>query len=319
MARQPRIAIPLVLMALVAGCTGPAGLQSTSPTPATPSPSPTGILASPSASTAAPSTPVATVPPDLGTHAQMERDGVRVSIDVDAVPLRKDGRATVTLTVENRSNNVVRWLADGCRVPVSATIRFVGDSWIGGIDQTGVAAAFKELALQPLLQNGFAALGAEFDDPMQGQPLQGCSDIGIVEQLKAGAHITRTVTWPDPDPIIPQLPNGPIEIVASFPFHGWPGDPEGQRYEPIAARLPSWLVSDDSIDFLPPGPAIDAALADPQFAAWLLTKPRDQWVNSSRDLDPVAGSWEIGLFVLNGYALVKLDSRTGQVISRRFG
>jgi hypothetical protein len=319
MARHPRIAIPLALVALVAGCTGPVGLQSTSPTPATVAPTATGVLASPPALTAAPSTPVATIPPDLPTHAQVERDGVRVSIDVDAVPLRKDGPATVTLTVENRSTRVVRWLADGCRVPVSASIRFVGDSWIGGTNQTGVAAQFKELALQPLLQNGFAALGAAFNDPMRAQPLQGCSDIAIVEQLKSGAHITRTVTWPDPHPIIPQLPNGPIEIMASFPFHGWPGDPDGTRYEPIVARLPSWLVSDDVVDFLPPGPAIDAALADPPFAAWLATKPRSQWVNSSRDLDPALGTWEIGLFVVDGYALVTLDSRTGKVISRRFG
>ena len=319
MARHPRIAIPLALMALVAGCTGPAGLQSTSPTPATVPPTATSVRASLPALTAAPSTPVATIPPDLATHAQVERDGVRVSIDVDAVPLRKDGPATVTLTVENRSSRVVRWLTDGCRVPVSASIRFVGDAWIGGTNQTGVAAQFKELALQRRLQNGFAALGAAFNDPMQGQPLQGCSDIAIVEQLKAGAHITRTVTWPDPYPIFPQLPNGPIEIVASFPFHGWPGDPDGTRYEPIAARLPSSLVSDDVIEFLPPGPAIDAALADSQFAAWLATKPLSQWVNSRRNLDPALGTWEIGLFVVDGYALVTLDSHSGKVISRRFG
>ena len=87
---------------------------------------------------------------------------------------------TVTLTVENRSSRVVRWLADGCRVPVSASIRYVGVSWIGGVTQTGIAAQFKELALRPLLQNGFAALGAEFNDPMQGQPLQaGGGDRGL--------------------------------------------------------------------------------------------------------------------------------------------
>ena len=321
MAGQPRISVSLVLIVLVAGCTGPIGLQPT-PSTATVAPTPGSSPASPDPSfasgippTPGPSQPAASIPADLVTHASTKRDGVEVSIDVDSVPLRMDARAAVTLTVENQGQRPVRWLTDGCVIPVEAYLRFIGEDWIGGTVQTGLAAEFKGLALQPLFQSGSSPLAADFEDAMRPGPDQGCLDMGIVKVLEPGVRLERTVFWPDPERTFP-APNGPIEIVASFRFYGWDGDPEDTRYDPIETRLTSWLVSSDVFDFLPPGPAIDAALADPIFAAWLESTPRETWGNSQRDLDRSAGTWDIGLFA-GGYMLVKLDARTGQVISRR--
>jgi hypothetical protein len=87
------------------------------------------------------------------------------------------------------------------------------------------------------------------------------------------------------------------------------------------ARLPSWIESDQVVDFIPPGPAIDVALADQQFRTWLEAAGRTGWVNSSRTLDLEAGTWEIGLFRDGGpgfYASVTFDARTGEVLEHRF-
>ena len=315
MARQPRIVVGLLFVILVAGCAGPIGSAPASETPTVAStPGSSHGSAEPS-SAPSPSQPAASIPADPVTHAGTTRNGVEVSIDVDSVPLGMGARAAITLAVENQGQRPIRWLTDGCEIPVEAYVRFIGEDWIGGTVQTGLAAEFKALALQPLFQAGFSPLAAEFENAMRPGSDQGCLDMGIVKVLEPGVRLERTVFWPDPERTFP-APNGPIEIVASFRFHGWNGDPEDTRYDPVETRLASWLVSNDSIDFLPPGPAIDAALADPAFATWLASNPRETWVNSYRDLDLATGTWEIGLFA-SGYMLLKLDARTGLVVSRR--
>ena len=73
---------------------------------------------------------------------------------------------------------------------------------------------------------------------------------------------------------------------------------------------------------LSPALAIDAALADPEFAAWVTADPEMTWVNPNIVLQD--GTWAIGLFK-NGkvfgrptrYGELKIDAR-GQIVGRRF-
>jgi hypothetical protein len=45
---------------------------------------------------------------------------------------------------------------------------------------------------------------------------------------------------------------------------------------------------------LVPALAIDAALADPQFAAWVEAEPESTWINP--DVTLIEGTWHVGLF-----------------------
>jgi hypothetical protein len=72
---------------------------------------------------------------------------------------------------------------------------------------------------------------------------------------------------------------------------------------------------------LSPALAIDAALGDPQFAAWIVAVPETSWINPSVDLGD--GTWTIGLFrngpngELDLFGAVTIDAAAA-IVHRRF-
>jgi hypothetical protein len=56
------------------------------------------------------------------------------------------------------------------------------------------------------------------------------------------------------------------------------------------------VVGEAGASVLAPGLAIDAALADPGFAAWVSAGPLDRWINP--DVARIGDAWHIGLFKL---------------------
>jgi len=176
--------------------------------------------------------------------------------------------ADVLVTVENTGAREVRYATDGCELAVDISILLVDDNWIGGIQQSGIAAEFKAAALEPFGHAGFSPL-----------------------------------LVPVADPAVP-------------PDAGW-----DDSHEPIVAALDTWIVSEYEPTFLPPGAAIDAALADPTFAAWLAESPSSTWVNTHHVLDVEGRTWTIGLFrdpASGLYGSVILDAATGEAIGHRF-
>ena len=310
----------VLLASLVAACTEPPP-PSASAGPTTPSARPTGAGSPGPSAIASPSTgplpsfsfvPAGRVPGDLATRATTTREDVNVAIRVRSVPLRIGEPVDVTLTVRNTGDREVRWITDGCETAVDVFGALTGENWIGGAEQTGIAGAFKAAALEPVGHSGDGALTFRLDDPRIPAGA-GCADIGLIKTLPAGSIVTREVRWTGDAPIAPR---GPAEIVATFHYQGHVGDPEDVEYAPIVARLATWIVSDFVPEFLPPGPAIDVALADAAFADWLDDEPQSTWINTHRVLDRERGTWEIGLF-RNGsagfYGGVVMDARTGEI------
>jgi hypothetical protein len=323
---------------LLASC---AGQPSANPTPGatsfSPSPAPSVPSAPPThlpAVTPPPSvTPEPTMPGDLATHVQAMTEGVQLSIDAASVPLRAGVPIEVALRIENRGSKTVYWGDDRCGLPGSHYVHLVSEAWRGGVPHAGIAAEFKAFALEveghagdsPLsiwLQPDEATqqLGCiEVGSSNQGEPLSGRltpGGVGYIRELAAGASMEGLVSWlgTSEDPI----PEGAADLVYSFRFSM---DPEAGNALSVEARLASWIVSDEVVDFIPPGPAIDLALADEQFMTWLAAADTEGWINSSRTLDLEAGTWEIGLFRDGGpgfYATVTLDARTGEVLRHRF-
>ena len=235
---------------------------------------------------------------------------MRVTLQVESVPLRADVETWATMTVQNLGADPVLWL-DSCEIPVRLGVRF-GGAWIGGAPQLGVAGEFKALALRGE-GSGASQLMSAFTAEQRVGRTTGCSDTGITLVLAPGERLTQRAVWMPPDHS--PLPDGPVTLEAAFPFSGRGREAE---LDPLAAKLESWLVSSEPWPWLTPAQAVDAALADPAFFAWLLEVPSRTWINAQLHLDTEKGIWEVGLFRDEPGSvwakIIKIDATTGQVI-----
>ena len=123
-------------------------------------------------------------------------------------------------------------------------------------------------------------------------------------------------------------PAGPATVRASFPMIGIVGEvPEGEiDSDPVVAALTTELRAGGSRDdpALAPALAIDAALADPEFGAWVDAAAPETWINPH--LVHQEGTWFVGLFRsrpndpqrLEMFGEVQVDA-SGRILARRFG
>ena len=256
--------------------------------------------------------PVVTAPAYLERFAEAERDGVRVTLELESTPIQMGVDTWASVTVENLGAGSVFYLTDGCEIPLQLLVK-LGGEWTGGADQIGVAAEFKRLALFDD-QSGRSHLLMGFEPEQRVGRDAGCADVGVPHELPAGERLTQRALWlPWDDAPIPTVP---VTLEGSFPFTG--RDRDSTELDPVVVHLDSWIASSEAWPWMTPAQAVDAALTDPVFFAWLLEVPSRSWINAHLDLDPQAGIWEVGLFRDDpGSAwakIIHLDATTGAVI-----
>lgn len=120
-------------------------------------------------------------------------------------------------------------------------------------------------------------------------------------------------------------PAGPAVVKASFPYIGVEGEVDDDAIDagPIVAELVTTVLGGDGGAGMSPALAIDAALADPQFAAFVEAQPEATWINPH--LQFADGLWGIGLFRFNPddaqglemFGEVRIDAG-GAIVGRRF-
>ncbi|HET9851811.1 MAG TPA: hypothetical protein VFP56_04815 [Candidatus Limnocylindrales bacterium] len=315
-----RIPICMLSAVAVAACVSP-GSRPTPPIASelatAPSPASTmNELNSPPPPPATPSVaPAPTQPAVLDTSVVATKNGIRLSLRAAEVPFRPEQPVNVTMRIENRSAKSVWWIA-GCDVPGLVYVHLNSEAWIGGRSQTGIAAAFKAFALEPFGHAGSSPLAIGLPSGTSG-----CGDTGFTFELEPGREMDRTARWTGTSDT--PIPNGPADLVGAFEFYPT-SELDGSAGTEVEVRLPTWISSDQVVDFIPPGPAIDIALADQTFAAWLADAPTSGWINSTHTLDRDGGTWEIGLFRAGPggaavFASVTFDAGTGQILDHRFG
>jgi hypothetical protein len=217
-----------------------------------------------------------------------------------------------TTTVENVGDGSAFYLTDGCEIPMQVLGKLGGD-WTGGADHVGVPAEFKRLALFGDY-SGHGHLSMGFDPEQLVGRDDGCADLGVPHELRAGERLTQRSLWvPWDDAPVPTVL---ITLEASFPFTG--RDKDGSSIDPVVVELDSWIAGSEAWPWMTPAQAVDAALADPAFFAWLHEVPSASWINAYLDFDSEAGIWEVGLFRDDpGSAwakIIPLDATTGAVI-----
>lgn len=256
--------------------------------------------------------------------ASVTRDGVEVTLTLEGQP-RTSGASWATVRIANTGAKAVRWAGGGCGDPASIFIE-LADAFDPGRAWPGLLGRFKAVALGDGFGNptnvGYVA------DSRFGQQGLACPASLTIEQLASGGVLNFRAGW---DGTIGSTslpaPTGPATVSGWFAFIGIAGEVGDDVYatKPISVAIETSVVGSPAPDGavpLSPALAIDAALADPEFAAWVGADPEASWINP--DIVLQDGVWAIGLFK-NGhgadprtlFAQLKIDA-AGQIIGRRF-
>lgn len=261
--------------------------------------------------------------------ATIVRDGVRVTLALEGPPLAgqlswADGR------VENLGAKGVRWAGGGCNDPVGIFIEFAR-AFDPGRVWPGLLGRFKAVALGA---DGGSPTNIGYEEqsrirPADQIPIDCPADLRVNE-LAPGASLSIRAAWNGTLGGPAPAPAGPATVTGWFEFIGIAGEvgDDVTATKPIKVAIETTVVGAPAgSGGGPPAPlspalAIDAALADPEFAAWVKADPEITWVNPNIVLQD--GTWAIGLFkggkfgdAPTRYGELKIDSR-GQIAGRRF-
>jgi hypothetical protein len=315
-----------ILAGLLAGCAGgptiveaPAGSVPPSSVPnVSTTPTPAASARPPLA--AGPSQP----PSDsLPKRASVERDGVRITVELGLNPIQLGQQNIITTTIKNTGSDTVHW-AGGCAGDVWAYAELTGTHW-----------RESTTTIDPLLRGHSDWLQAEayLDRPITlkyvpgrliGQAEDHCP-YGPDGSLKPGQSRTGELLWDGQAMFrLGPPPSSPAVVTATFDH--WYRDSNvaaGTHRKPIVVNLDSWVIGGPDPAFLSPKQAIDAALADPVFGAWALNQPFNDRRTGVVEYDPALDVWIVGLIHEKDYpepsflhaALV--DPLTGKVIAIR--
>ncbi len=139
-----------------------------------------------------------------------------------------------------------------------------------------------------------------------------------IETLPAHRRLSMRAGWDGTYEGAP-VPTGPATVEAVFPVIGVEGEVPDTDFDshPLRVSARTAIAGPAGAGVLAPALAVDAALGDPQFAAFL-RDPVGRWLNP--DVARIEGTWQIGLFKSDGtserYAGVVVDA-AGRVVGHR--
>jgi hypothetical protein len=263
--------------------------------------------AAPTATTTAQPSPMAFI---------AERDGVRVVLALDHARLTPGQPLRAKVQVTNYEPGSVFWQGGGCDLLEALSVvgppapeLDPGRAW------PGEAGVLKSVTVSTEMLGFLPPQALERPEVAFGCP----ADLRVNE-LQSGETTEAVAVWPATSELGVPVPGGRYTIKASFPFLARLATGEFKG-DPLDDRNP--IVVQTAIDVDPPSQtaspyvATDAILADPRFAAWLATVPRQRWTSSQ--LRYGGGMWTLTLN-LDAPAergIVMVDATTGAVSELR--
>lgn len=176
-------------------------------------------------------------------------------------------RTLALVIVRNTTSEVRWWQGGGCDFVASITVATAAAvAPVAGMSWNGIAGQFKNL----LLSVPAPSSDGEFVDERFAEPTHlACTADLRVNKLPAGQQLEMRAVWNGEINGAVAAP-GPARVTASFPYLGLATGqaPHADQPQPIAAAI-DVTVGDTGIHLLSPGQAVDAALRNPEFAAWL--------------------------------------------------
>jgi hypothetical protein len=249
-----------------------------------------------------------------------ERGGVVVTLAIDRDVVLPGESVRVQVTARNLGPHPVVWHGFGCELAAVFTIRADGNAEPEpGRRWPGMAGRLKDTVAASA--DGLAPF-VPAEQPAVGVPTACNLDRGFNELAPRG-ELAAQATWRAETGFGAPAPRGGYRLGAAFPLiaRGRPQDPAafdaGQDVRPIELELPLTIAGNDQ-DVLSPGLAIDALLADPVFASWLVTHPPDGWAGERLHFRD--GAWEFELNLRTSQvARARIGARTGAIVELTIG
>jgi hypothetical protein len=272
--------------------------------------------ASPGASVVEQATPAPSLPDDPSRIAVVERDGVRLTLELDRNPMPAGEPTWVTTTIQNTGRDAITYYPCGEAVTVGGEID--GVPWRSGVDLPVPAATWKSYltAGQGLRGGGRTVLF--FPDGLDGAA-SGCGDIGISATLAAGAEHRERLRW---DGFtfrrLGPPPTASLDLIGSFAFdRGVALEPPPEARRRAEVRLPAWIAGPLG-PLLDPAEAVDLALADPRLTDLLGSRNLHSGNEGVLLFDGSSGIYQIGMLESGGLPisrvhLVLVDARSGRI------
>jgi hypothetical protein len=295
------------------------------PLPPSPSVPPTTSLTPTATARADPSVVPTIAPPQptlpaeaIESSASVERDGVRVSIELDRNPMPAGEPTWITMTITNTGGDAVVYVPCGEIVSVSAS--GVGPPWRPGRSLPDPAMTWKSYLLdhQGLTTENRYVL---FFVAGETGASSGCGDVAHVTALAAGRTVRERQRWDGF--AFRQLappPTARIELLATFEFDR--GDPLAEHppedRHRLEVHLETWIAGLPD-QFLDPAEAVDIALSDPRLTAILASRDLRNGNEGVARFDPTMGVYQIGMLESGDLPvarahLVLVDARTGEIV-----
>jgi hypothetical protein len=258
-----------------------------------------------------------------------EAAGLKLVAVFDRMEVEAGGTVTVDLSIQNtRPTDVV--FDEPCNMPamtvaVRAPVEPIGREW------DGIAAEFKTYALET---STGSPIESSIREPLRtdakAEPCHatesGLGVGGTLKLIEAGTTYQTVLTWPaEIVPGIPALP-GPAPFAITVQFdHEEAGN--GLFTAETLEATGTITVLDGAPSAISAGQALDAALDDNEFAAWLGEHPKDAWVNANLFLQgrgfvkpyPEVPYWDVELYLEpRNWAVLLIDAMSGEVLRRDF-
>ena len=255
----------------------------------------------PSLAPGADPTPIPQPPVDLPLQASVERNGIRLTLELDRNPMPAGAPTVITTTIENLGPDPLAWSTDGCEVALWPHGTMPDRRWRLGLEWADpTAAEYKSWTLDRIRSSGgevsIGFVPERLADQVDAGTF-GCGDIAIGEQLAPGASSSDRLVWDGvADRVRSSPPSGPVLLTATF-GRFWRGavEPPEVTAEPIELDLPAWIEGGQPAPAVHPGEAIDAALREPRLLDLVSRRDLGNATEPLLRLDPDAGAWQVGL------------------------
>jgi hypothetical protein len=228
---------------------------------------PTNSDATPSLTVVSPS-PSTDAPPQLVRSVTTRQDGIRLSMRIEGNPVVAGEPLWITTKLTNTGKTDLIWASGHCdnAVRVSGVMRDA--MWRDGLPagprdfgDFKYYTTFFRLDGGPTIRLGIEPWGPH------GAGDRGCTEVGWAERIPPGTTRTDRSRWDGSARWqLGPPPSGVATVTASFGEYKRAGD-RGSPRKHIEASLDVLIVNGRPDEWLHPMEIIDAALADPAFAA----------------------------------------------------
>jgi len=268
--------------------------------------------------------------PPEGFVFSAEDTGLKLVASFDRLIVEPGGDVNVQLSLRNTRSEDVSFSepcgqSDAMVVEVPNPVEPIGREW------DGIAGVFKAYALG---QSSGTPIESSIRTPLKTMAKASrCHTLTVGElgfehqRIPAGETYESTLTWSAE--LVKDLPAGPGEVPFSIQVRHDIEAAGGGMYKAETLAVNGAIsVLPGGANVVTAGEALDAALADPDFSAWLSKQPRKSWENANLYLQPGAVGvdvlptvpyWSVELFrAPRNWAIYYVDASTGTVLKRMF-